>query len=146
MYLMKTITNIGNKIYRGFLNNRSTISALVYGILLFSIVPEQSLSTYKLVYLEVYNATLFYIIVNMLFYTSDILYPKKEHVFSRDLIEILVNVLISAILIIYLYAIRNNATEIKTSAILLKVNALLMLLISVYISIKTPSNQNKITS
>ncbi len=126
---MKTIINISNKIRRQLLALRTLFSAVLYGILIFTIViPSENSSEY--LYLEVYNITLLYIIINMLLFARDILSPKTEHLFSREFVEILLVIVISTILIISLFVLRNMTNTHSTSLLFIKVNAILVITIS----------------
>ncbi len=126
---MKTIVNISNKIRKQLLALRTLFSAVLYAILIFTIViPSENSGEY--LYLEVYNITLLYIIINMLLFARDILSPKTEHLFSKEFVEILLVIVISTILIISLFVLRNMANTYSTSLLFIKVNAILVITIS----------------
>lgn len=126
-------------IHQKFLVSRSLISAIAYSALLYSVTLGKESASTPLLYLEIYNMTLLYIIMNMLLFAKDIMQPDLNSLLSKDLINILLNILSSAILIISLFAIRSNLSTQSTGIILIKVNALFIACISIYISVKISS-------
>ncbi|MCK8522856.1 hypothetical protein M0D21_14860 [Aquimarina sp. D1M17] len=126
-------------IHQKFLVSRSLISAIAYSALLYSVTLGKESALTPLLYLEIYNMTLLYIIINMLLFAKDIMQPDLNSLLSKDLINILLNILSSAILIISLFAIRSNLSTQSTGIILIKVNALFITCISTYISVKISS-------
>ncbi len=71
--------------------------------------------------------------MNMLLYTKDILSPKTEHIFSKEFVEILLVTVISTILIISLFTLRNTNNAYMISKILIEVIAILIVMISFFI-------------
>ncbi len=126
-------------IHQKFLVSRSLISAIAYSALLYSVTIGKESAPTPLLYLEIYNMTLLYIIMNMLLFAKDIMQPDLNSLLSKDLINILLNIISSAILIISLFAIRSNLSTQSTGIILIKVNALFIACISTYISVKISS-------
>ncbi|WP_299245259.1 hypothetical protein [uncultured Aquimarina sp.] len=130
--------NILSKKYRKywiqFLSKRSLFTAITYSLLLFSIVSSETLNTIEWLYLEIYNATLLYIIMNMILFSKDILQTSSDLLFSNELIEILVIIVFSAILIISLYLSKDSINAFGISKMIVKVNATFVILISLFMS------------
>ncbi len=130
---MKRILTNYKKIKSLILGIRTLFSALLYATLLFVIILSSDSNSIEYLYLEVYNITLLYIIMNMLLYTKDILSPKTEHIFSKEFVEILLVTVISTILIISLFTLRNTNNAYIISKILIEVIAILIVMISFFI-------------
>ncbi len=130
---MKRILTNYKKIKSLILGIRTLFSALLYATLLFVIILSSDSNSINYLYLEVYNITLLYIIMNMLLYTKDILSPKTEHIFSKEFVEILLVTVISTILIISLFTLRNTNNAYMISKILIEVIAILIVMISFFI-------------
>lgn len=130
---MKNIIVNYKKAWSQVLGMRTLFSAVVYATLLFVIVLSKDLNAPEYLYLEVYNNTLLYIIMNMLLFTKDILSPKAEHIFSKEFIEVLLITVISTILIISLFTLRTMDKAYTVSKILIEVIAILVVVISVFI-------------
>ncbi len=142
---MESLENLHYKIWSIFLELRSFICTITYSMLLFYIVSEKNLNSGTLLYLEVYNITLFYIILNMLLFAKDILHPKIKNKYSRGLIELLLIISSSAILIISLYLFRNTINDSGLGNVVVKINALAVIVLSVYIfwSSSSPSHKSE---
>ncbi len=130
---MKNMIINYKKTWSQILGIRTLFSALLYATLLFVIVLSKDLNSSEYLYLEVYNTTLLYIIVNMLLFTKDILSPKAEHIFSKEFIEVLLITVISTILIISLFTLRNIDNAYTASKILIQGIAILVVVISCFI-------------
>ncbi|WP_299211338.1 hypothetical protein [uncultured Aquimarina sp.] len=139
---MNTLLKKSKKYWVQFLNRRSLFSAITYSLLLFSIVSSGTSSTIEWLYLEIYNATLFYIIINMILFSKDILQTKSDLHFSNELIEIFVITLFAAILIISLYLSKDSINAFGISKMIVKVNATFVIVISLFMSRKTRSILN----
>ncbi|WP_298546467.1 hypothetical protein [uncultured Aquimarina sp.] len=130
--------NIMSKKYRKywiqFLSKRSLFTAITYSLLLFSIVSSETLNTIEWLYLEIYNATLLYIIMNMILFSKDILQTRSDLLFSNELIEILIIIVFAAILIISLYLSKDSINAFGISKMIVKVNATFVILISLFMS------------
>ncbi|AXT50676.1 hypothetical protein D1818_07465 [Aquimarina sp. BL5] len=130
------------KYWTQFLNKRSLFSAIIYSLLLLLIISSGTLNTIELLYLEIYNATLFYIILNMILFSKDVLQTKSDLLFSNELIEILMIIVLAAILIISLYLSKDSINAFEISQVIVKVNATFVVLISLFISGRTRSVLN----
>lgn len=130
------------KYWTQFLNKRSLFSAIIYSLLLLLIISSGTLNTIELLYLEIYNATLFYIILNMILFSKDVLQTKSDLLFSNELIEILIIIVLAAILIISLYLSKDSINAFEISQVIVKVNATFVVLISLFISGRTRSILN----
>ncbi len=117
-----------------FLSKRSLFTAITYSLLLFSIVSSETLNTIEWLYLEIYNATLLYIIMNMILFSKDILQTRSDLLFSNELIEILIIIVFAAILIISLYLSKDSINAFGISKMIVKVNATFVILISLFMS------------
>ncbi|RKN00269.1 hypothetical protein D7036_19105 [Aquimarina sp. BL5] len=139
---MNTPLKKDNKYWTQFLNKRSLFSAIIYSLLLLLIISSGTLNTIELLYLEIYNATLFYIILNMILFSKDVLQTKSDLLFSNELIEILMIIVLAAILIISLYLSKDSINAFEISQVIVKVNATFVVLISLFISGRTRSVLN----
>ncbi|GAA4274929.1 hypothetical protein U6A24_12445 [Aquimarina gracilis] len=130
---MKTTMNFTKKIKNKILDIRTLFSAILYSTLLILITLSNDSDSIEYLYLEVYNITLLYIIINMLLFSKDILWPKTEHIFSKEFIEVLLITVVSTILIISLFSLKNTSNTETLSKTLIKIIAVLVIIISVFV-------------
>ncbi|MBQ0735519.1 hypothetical protein [Aquimarina celericrescens] len=129
---MKTI-NFNQKTKSLLLSIRSMFSAVLYALFLFIYVVSGESNSTEYLYLEVYNVTLLYIIINMLLFANDILSPKTKYVFSKNFVEVLLITLLSTILIISLFTLKTSINAYPLSSILIKSNAIIVIMVSFFI-------------
>ncbi|WP_324180303.1 hypothetical protein [Aquimarina gracilis] len=125
--------NFTKKIKNKILDIRTLFSAILYSTLLILITLSNDSDSIEYLYLEVYNITLLYIIINMLLFSKDILWPKTEHIFSKEFIEVLLITVVSTILIISLFSLKNTSNTETLSKTLIKIIAVLVIIISVFV-------------
>ncbi|WP_299439985.1 hypothetical protein [uncultured Aquimarina sp.] len=90
--------------------------------------------------MEVYNVTLLYVIINMILFSKDILHPKSDLLFSNELIEILLILAFATILTISLYLSKDSINALKTSHVIIQTNAIIVIIISLFMWKKTQLN------
>ncbi|MHA7057768.1 hypothetical protein ACWGOQ_0011145 [Aquimarina sp. M1] len=128
---MNILRNKYRKLWDRFLDLRTLFSAATYGILLFAIVSRTEPDTTAWLYLEVYNVTLFYLIINMILFAKDILKPKSNLIFSKESMEVILVLIFSAVLITSLYLSKEKIHAFETSSIIIKINATFVMVTSV---------------